>query len=124
MKTPREQAEELLEGCKTHPRALTVEGEKCIRALCEENKELAQDAAYQTDMACQCDIVMGQVLRQRDELKESLNAAALYTLDLEVKLEAAEALIKEADEYLDINKLTSIGHGSILHRKFKEARDE
>lgn len=31
------------------------------------------------------------------------------------------ALIKEADDYLNTNKLTNIGHGSILHQKMKSA---
>ena len=67
--------------------------EKLLRALCEENKELAQDAAYQTDMACQCDIAMGQVLRQRDELKAWQEAAfkAYPNIDLDI-----EYLTKEA----------------------------
>jgi len=30
------------------------------------------------------------------------------------------ALLIECDEYLNINNLTSIGHGSILHRKMKD----
>jgi hypothetical protein len=29
------------------------------------------------------------------------------------------AVVREADEYLDTNSLTNIGHGSILHQKFK-----
>lgn len=29
-------------------------------------------------------------------------------------------IIYECDKYLDTNNLTSIGHGSILHRKMKE----
>ena len=32
-----------------------------------------------------------------------------------------EALCKEADEYLNTNDMTNIGHGSILHKKFQEA---
>ena len=31
-----------------------------------------------------------------------------------------KALCKEASDYLDTNNLTNIGHGSILHTKFKE----
>ena len=30
-----------------------------------------------------------------------------------------KALLKEASDYLDTNNLTSIGHDSILHKKFK-----
>ena len=30
-------------------------------------------------------------------------------------------IVAEADEYLDTNKHTNIGNGSILHKKFKEA---
>ena len=51
-------------------------------------------------------------------LKRTL-CEACYVKELGTKLEAAKAVIKEADEYLDTNDLTSIGHGSILHQKFK-----
>lgn len=37
------------------------------------------------------------------------------------KIQALTKLIKEADEYLDTNSLTSIGSGSSLHKKFKDA---
>mgnify|MGYP003632500235 CR=1 FL=1 len=30
-------------------------------------------------------------------------------------------LVKEADDYLDINSMTNIGSGSVLHTKFKQA---
>lgn len=32
-------------------------------------------------------------------------------------------LIREASHYLDTNNMTSIGHNSVLHRKFKDATD-
>lgn len=35
------------------------------------------------------------------------------------KLKTANELIKESSDYLDINEHTSIGNGSILHRKLK-----
>ena len=37
-----------------------------------------------------------------------------------IELERAIALIREANEYLNTNKLTNIAHGSILHQKFRE----
>ena len=37
------------------------------------------------------------------------------------KTDHLKKLIAEASEYLDTNSFTNIGHGSILHRKFKEA---
>jgi hypothetical protein len=37
------------------------------------------------------------------------------------EVEALRALCAEANKYLDTNNLTSIGHGSILHRKFSDA---
>jgi hypothetical protein len=42
--------------------------------------------------------------------------------ELEQRSDELLALIAECDEYLNINNLTSIGHGSILHRKMKEAK--
>ena len=38
--------------------------------------------------------------------------------DIVERLNEYEALLAEADEYLSINELTSIGSGSILHQKF------
>jgi len=35
--------------------------------------------------------------------------------------ERLRLLIKDAGDYLDISKHTCIGHGSILHREFKQA---
>ncbi len=40
---------------------------------------------------------------------------------LESERDRLLALIAECDTYLNTNNLTSIGHGSILHRKMKEA---
>jgi hypothetical protein len=40
---------------------------------------------------------------------------------LRAEAEALRALCAEANKYLDTNNLTSIGHGSILHRKFSDA---
>lgn len=37
------------------------------------------------------------------------------------KMESLIGLLIEADEYLNTNSLTAIGHNSILHKKFKEA---
>lgn len=37
------------------------------------------------------------------------------------KVQELVELLKEADEYLNINHMTNIAHGSILHRKFQEA---
>ena len=37
------------------------------------------------------------------------------------RIETLEAILSEASAYLNTNKLTSIGAGSILHRKFAEA---
>lgn len=40
--------------------------------------------------------------------------------ELLADLDAANAIMKEAADYLDTNDLTSIGHGSILHQKFRQ----
>jgi hypothetical protein len=40
---------------------------------------------------------------------------------LEKELADIKILCKEASDYLNYNKMTNIGHGSILHTKFKEA---
>jgi len=40
--------------------------------------------------------------------------------DLKLRVEYLENILKEADDYLSTNNLTSIGHGSILHKKFKQ----
>lgn len=34
---------------------------------------------------------------------------------------AMRKALEEADKYLDTNKFTSIGHGSVLHTMFKDA---
>ena len=49
-------------------------------------------------------------------------AGKLYmeAMRLEDEIEKLKALISEASEYLDTNSMTSIGHGSVLHRKFKD----
>lgn len=44
--------------------------------------------------------------------------------ELESKNRRLRGLVIEADDYLDTNDLTSIGHGSILHKKFKALRRE
>lgn len=35
-------------------------------------------------------------------------------------MEESADLLEEFDKYLDTNKMTTIGHSSILHRKFRE----
>ena len=40
---------------------------------------------------------------------------------LRAEVEALRGLIRECADYLNHNELTSIGHGSILHRKMMEA---
>ena len=46
--------------------------------------------------------------------------AVLSADEITARLNEYEALLFEADEYLSINKLTNIGSGSILHKKFIE----
>lgn len=47
---------------------------------------------------------------------------AINTHDtMQARIVELEVMIKEADAYLDINSMTSIGGGSILHTKFKQA---
>ena len=41
-------------------------------------------------------------------------------LDMAYRVTELEALIFEADKYLETNNLTQISSGSILHNKFKE----
>ena len=44
---------------------------------------------------------------------------------MQARITELESLIKEADDYLNTNKLTTICNGSILHAAFKEAiKDE
>jgi hypothetical protein len=47
------------------------------------------------------------------------HGVVLHTDDLVRRLNEYEDLLREADEYLETNNLTNIGHGSILHKKFK-----
>ena len=51
---------------------------------------------------------------------------AINTHDtMQARIVELESLIKEADDYLNTNKLTTICNGSILHMAFKEAlKDE
>lgn len=69
-----------------------------------------------------------QVIEQQGSIQRfdtvAINAAvhAINTHDNLVKQnEALKDLIRDADDYLNINELTSIGSGGILHRAFKEA---
>jgi len=55
------------------------------------------------------------IKQDKEVLKQSLDQTDYW----QKKYGEAEATIKEADEYLDINDQTYIGSGSILHRKFK-----
>ena len=50
-------------------------------------------------------------------------AGKLYmkALRLEDENKKLKALLTEASEYLDTNAMTNIGHGSVLHQKFKSA---
>ena len=67
-----------------------------------------------------------------DELVFSLDDRDCYIADadmknsgLQARIAELESLIKEADDYLNTNKLTTICNGSILHAAFKEAiKDE
>lgn len=66
-----------------------------------------------------------------EHVAKVMNDRADTISELQSILEAAEArarefvsLIKDADAYLDINELTGIGHGSILHREFKRLTNQ
>lgn len=50
-------------------------------------------------------------------------AGRLYMIvnRLEDENKRMRELLKEASDYLDTNNLTSIGSGSILHQRFKDA---
>ncbi len=39
---------------------------------------------------------------------------------LDEELRVATAVLREADSYLDTNSFTNIGHGSVLHTRFKD----
>jgi hypothetical protein len=43
---------------------------------------------------------------------------------MQARIAELEALLKEADDYLNINTLTSIGSGSIIHSAFKQALEK
>jgi S-adenosylmethionine/arginine decarboxylase-like enzyme len=44
----------------------------------------------------------------------------MKAMRLEDENKQLRELLKEASDYLDTNNITSIGHGSVLHRKFKD----
>lgn len=50
-------------------------------------------------------------------------AGALYqkAIRLEEENKHLKQLVKDASDYLDTNNQTSISHGSILHKQFKDA---
>ena len=56
---------------------------------------------------------------QERMIKNDPATALLLFQKLKAENKKLKAILKEAGEYLDTNELTSIGHGSILHRKFK-----
>ena len=58
--------------------------------------------------------------------KEKEMVSRVYMLSIHDRVTSLEkenaemkALLKEASDYLDTNNLTSVGHSSILHKKFK-----
>jgi len=57
---------------------------------------------------------MKLMCKEHKKLKGKLEATKKKNLEL-------KSLCKEASDYLDINHLTSICNGSILHRKFKDS---
>jgi hypothetical protein len=48
----------------------------------------------------------------------------MKAMQLENENKNLRALIAEAAAYLDTNDMTNIGHGSVLHRKFKDVFTE
>lgn len=66
----------------------------------------------------------GQIFRTGHPPCPTCGGMVLVTkneLELADQVDKLKELCKEADEYLNTNDMTSIGHGSILHRKFQEA---
>lgn len=52
------------------------------------------------------------------DLREAETLINLLIVDNE-RLEIANEACKQAADYLDTNELTSIGHGSVFHRTFR-----
>lgn len=66
---------------------------------------------------------LDQLRRWEKEVRE--NSPLLIRLDsAEAERDALRGLLAECAEYLNTNNLTSIGHGSILHRKMIDAAME
>lgn len=68
----------------------------------------------------------GEVMFVGDGFHIDAVVHAVNTHDtMQARIVELESLIKEADDYLNTNKLTTICNGSILHAAFKEAiKDE
>ena len=64
--------------------------------------------------------IVDSVRQQRREKLEPLSVEDTITLVEGIR--NIKSVLAEADQYLDTNHLTSIGHGSILHQRFKEAQ--
>lgn len=63
----------------------------------------------------------GRLVDEHFEEKKELKAQLAKANERVAEL---EALVKECDDYLDINRYTAIGNMSILHRQMKQLRKE
>lgn len=70
------------------------------------------DKAKQIEIALR---LLDQIETQRDELQARVD-------ELEEIVKSANDISSQADSYMNINKLTNIGHGSYLHKCLAELR--
>lgn len=86
----------------------------------ELEADLAEQAARLEEASKQRDFLDKQ---QSDECVRREKAEAGHDI-LRAEIERLRALLAECAGYLNTNELTSIGHGSILHRKMIDAAME
>jgi uncharacterized protein YPO0396 len=73
---------------------------------------------YRDDAACEAQL---RAKAQASIVHPEYTMLMWHTAEWAVEeIDRLRAILKEANEYLNTNRLTNVAHGSVLHQKFKE----
>lgn len=89
------------------------------RRIDELKKQIAADRRTAESLQPLLTKELNKARERIAELESDIEAESLVRQALSSQLTEARELIQEASDYLNTNELTSIGHGSILHRKMQ-----